>query len=509
MEQRRKSAYLTKSRYIDGLRCSRKLWLGWHEPLSHDDPEPFSILDIGNQIGAKAHLLFPDGVLVKEKAYQHQEAIERTRDLINNPSIPAIFEAAFDHENVRVRVDILERLGNGTWGLREVKSTGSVRDDRGHYDDVAVQLHVVEGSGLEVSSVELIHVNGNYVRGEHEIDWFSFFNRADLTEVARKRLSDVRTKVPLMQNVLAEQNVPEVLISRALCTRPYRCDYIDRCIADKPGDWVGYLPRIGGNLQKLHSQGIESIRSIPELFELSGTLQNIRQSFISDEVMVKPDLARALSAFGPPAYYLDFETIGPSIPFYPHTSPYEQVPFQWSLHMVDRDGTISHQEFLADGCEDPRRQLAESLIEAVSVSKIPIVAWSKSTEVGILKRLGEKYNDLKAALDIIRERVVDLLPVVSANVIHPKFFNRRSLDSSPYSIKNVLPVLVEGEDYKNLEGVSSGLDASLDFVRIINGVFTRQEEQSLREGLLEYCKQDTQAMIDVQHAIVRLAKPSQ
>ena len=509
MEQRRKSAYLTKTRYIDGLRCSRKLWLSWHEPLSHDDPEPFSILDIGNQIGVKAHLLFPGGVLVREKAYQHQEAVQRTRDLINNPSIPAIFEAAFEHENIRVRVDVLERLENGSWGLREVKSSGSVRDNKGHYDDVAVQLHVVEGSGLKVSSVELIHVNGNYVRDEHEIDWFSFFNRADLTKVARKRLSDVRTKFPQMLDVLAEQEAPEVLVSRALCTRPYRCDYIDRCIADKPSDWIGYLPRIGGSLQKLHSQGIESVRSIPELFELPGTLHDIRQSFISNNVLVKPGLASALSAFGPPAYYLDFETINPSIPFYPYTSPYEQVPFQWSLHMVDRDSEIFHQEFLADGCEDPRRQVAESLIEAVSVSGIPVVAWNKSTEVGILKRLGEKYGDLKAALDIIRGRVVDLLPIVSENIIHPEFFKRHSLDSSPYSIKNVLPVLVKGESYKKLERVTSGLDASLEFVRIINGVCDRQEEQYLREGRLKYCKQDTRALIDVQNAIVKLAQLSQ
>lgn len=500
---KQKRPYLTKSRYIDGLRCFRKLWLGWYEPMPHDDPEPFSILDIGNQIGTKAHLLFPGGVLVEEKAYQHQEAVDKTRDLINNPSTPAIFEAAFEHENVRVRVDILERLGNGTWGLREVKSSGSVSENKRHFDDVAVQLHVVEGSGLEVSSVELIHVNRNYVRGEHKIDWLSFFSRPDLTEVARKRLSDVRTKLPLMQNVLGKQEVPEVLVSKTLCTKPSRCDYIHRCIADKPGDWVGYLPNIRNNLQKLHKQGIESVRSIPESFVLSGTLQDIRQSFISDKVVVKPGLASALSAFGPPAYYLDFETISPGIPFYPHTRPYEVVPFQWSLHMKDRDGTISHQEFLADGCDDPRRKLAEALIEAVSVSAIPILAWHKSTEVGILKKLGEKYQDLKVALDIIRERVVDLHPIVSKNVIHPKFFSRPSFDSTPYSIKNVLPVLAEGKGYKNL---GTGMDASLGFVRILNGVLTQQEEQSFRKELLDYCKQDTESLIDIQDAIVRLTK---
>ena len=179
--------YLTKSRYIDGLRCSRQLWLGWYERLPREDREPFSILDVGDQIGVKAHLLFPGGELVSEAAYKHEAAIERTRALISNPSIPAIFEAAFDYENVRVRVDILERFDDGTWGLREVKSSSSASASKGHYDDVAVQLHVVEGLGLSVSLVELIHVNKEYVRGEGEIDWSVFFTRADLTEVARKR----------------------------------------------------------------------------------------------------------------------------------------------------------------------------------------------------------------------------------------------------------------------------------------------------------------------------------
>ena len=502
----KKQTYLTKSRYIDGLRCSRKLWLGWYERLPYNDPEPFSILDVGHQIGIKAHLLFPGGVLVEEKAYEHEEAVETTQQLISDTSIPAIYEAAFEYENVRIRVDVLERLTDGTWGLREVKSSKSVDPKKRHYDDVAVQLHVVEGSGLSVGSVELIHVDGEYVRDTGETDWLSFFYRSDLTEAARKRLSDVRNKLSPMQAVLAKEEEPEVLVSRSLCTQPYRCDYIDRCMSGKPDDWVGYLPRISKNLGLLHSQGIESVRDIPESFELPDSLASIRNTILSDQVRVEDGLSTALASFGPPAYYLDFETINPGIPFYTHTSPYERVAFQWSLHLIDEDGTLSHQEFLANGKGDPRREVAETLIKAVSISGIPIVSWSKSTEAGILQNLGERFEDLEDKLAAIRERVIDLHPVVSAYVVHPGFFGRRSLDSSPFSIKNVLPVLVEGQDYKNLEGVATGLDASLDFVRIVNGVFNQQEEKVLREGLLKYCKQDTRALIDVQVALTALGK---
>lgn len=501
-----KPTYLTKSRYIDGLRCLRKLWLGWYERLPYEDPEPFSILDVGNKIGTKAHLLFPGGILVEEKAYQHEEAIQKTRDLINDPSIPAIFEAAFDHENVRIRVDVMERLTDGTWGLREVKASGSVKENKGHYDDVAVQLHVVEGSGLEISSVEVIHVNGKYLRGEDEIDWSMFFNRADLTEAARKRLVDVKTRLPQMQALLTQEEIPEVLVSRSLCTTPYRCDYIDRCMAGKPDDWVGYLPKIGRFLKELHSQGIQSVHKISESFVLPENLATIRRAVVAGEVQVMPGLKSALAALGPPAYYLDFETINPGIPFYPHTSPYEQIAFQWSLHLVDQDGTINHREFLADGRDDPRREIAEALIAEVSVPDIPIVTWNQSTEIGILKNLGKKYPHLEGALSSIRNRVVDLRPVVLNHIVHPGFFGRRSLDSSPYSIKNVLPVLVKGEGYKNLEDVATGLDANQTFMRIINGVCKQEKEQELRKALLKYCCQDTRALIDVQAALEMLCE---
>jgi len=499
-----KRTYLTKSRYIDGIRCSRKLWLGWYERLPHEDPEPFSILDVGNQIGEKAHLLFPRGKLVSEAAYEHNEAVERTRELINDPSIPAIFEAAFEHENVRVRVDVLERFDDSTWGLREVKSSSSASASKGHYDDVAVQLHVVEGTGLSVSSVELIHVNREYVRGESYIDWASFFSRTDLTDVARKRLSDVQNQLPPMHAILNQDAVPEVLVSRSLCTQPYRCEYIDRCMADKPDDWVGYLPRIGKNLGLLYSQGIESVCDIPESFELPDSLASIRKTILSGQVRVEDGLGSALAAFGPPAYYLDFETINPGIPFYPHTRPYERIAFQWSLHLIDEDGTVSHQEFLAPGHDDPRRAVAETLIDAIALSNIPIVVYHESTEKNILTSLGIWSADLAETLTVISDRIVDLHPLVRDHITHPKLFGPRLLESTTYSIKNVLPALVAGEDYKNLEGVSSGMEASLDFVRIINGAVSQREEQTLREGLRKYCRQDTQAMIDVQRVLVNM-----
>ncbi len=133
------SQHLTKSRYIAGLQCPRRLWLVVHEPPPYEEPAPGSPMDIGQEIGRKAHLLFPGGVLVADEPWQHAEAAARTAALMSDARVPAIFEAAFEYDGIRIRVDVLERLAGGTWGLREVKSSAGLKD---HYlDDIALQVY--------------------------------------------------------------------------------------------------------------------------------------------------------------------------------------------------------------------------------------------------------------------------------------------------------------------------------------------------------------------------------
>src|SRR5258708_7560194 len=123
---------LSKSRYIIGLQCSKRLWLGWHNPEPRSEPEPGTILAIGTDVGVAARLLVPGGVLVEEGPHRHPEAVERTRHLIADPTVPAIFEAAFAFDCVLMRADILERLPSGAWCLAEVRSTTRVKPEHLH-----------------------------------------------------------------------------------------------------------------------------------------------------------------------------------------------------------------------------------------------------------------------------------------------------------------------------------------------------------------------------------------
>ena len=129
--------YLTKSSYVRGVACQRLLWLSWHQRLAYEAPAPRSPAAVGIDVGMQAHHLFPGGVLVDAEPWQHDDAVAQTRALMADPSVPAVFEAAFSYAGVRVRADVMERLHNSQWGLREVKSATRVKAR--YIDDAAVQ----------------------------------------------------------------------------------------------------------------------------------------------------------------------------------------------------------------------------------------------------------------------------------------------------------------------------------------------------------------------------------
>jgi hypothetical protein len=161
-----KRAFLSKTRYMGGRQCSKRLWQTVYDPEPAEEPLPGTVMGMGTEVGIKARLLWPGGVLVDTK-YQ-AEAIRRTKGLIADPTVRTIFEAALVHDGVLIRVDALERLPDGRWRLNEVKSSTRVKNE--HLEEVALQAYVVAGSGLELADAYLVFVNNKYIRNE-EIDW--------------------------------------------------------------------------------------------------------------------------------------------------------------------------------------------------------------------------------------------------------------------------------------------------------------------------------------------------
>jgi len=492
------AVYLTKSRYTAGLQCLRRLWLNVHEPVTWDEPESGSSEDIGIEIGRMAHLLFPGGIVVQEKPWEHAAAVTRTAALMADRSVPAIFEAAFEHNGVRIRVDVLERRARGYWGMYEVKSSGGVKDH--HYDDVAVQIYVLRGSGIRLSSAEILHVNKDYVCDRKGVSWPKFFSRVDVKTEAKRRLDGIEARLKKQRTCLSRRQAPAVE-PEAHCHAPFSCEHWDHCTQSKPADWVFHMPHLSMTRRaELKTLGVESIAAIPDDFRLSLRQGIIRDAMRSGKPFIAEDLSERLDGFGPPAFYLDFEAFMPAVPLYPGTRPYQVIPFQWSLHQRDSDGKIQHRDFLAEADSDPRRPFAATLIAALRGTKLPIIVYSPY-ERARLTELAKHFPDLAKPLHSIMRRLADLLPVVRSGVYHPDF------DFSA-SIKTAAPALCPDVTYDDLEEIADGGAASTAFWSMASGRTDAETSQRLRRSLREYCHRDTWAMVRLHQALDALAAPS-
>ena len=490
------TAYLTKSRYLAGLQCGRRLWRLVNDPQPYEVPAPGASFDVGAQVGQRARLLFPGGVAVTAEPWQHTQAVAQTMALMDDPQVPAIFEAAFEHDNIRVRVDILCRNVDGSWGLTEVKSSTGLKD---HYiDDIALQVFVLRGRGIILSSIELLYVNNAYVRGPKGIEWEQYFARLDIADEVNDRLRGLSANLAAMWENLNSPGLPFATPGKQ-CSTPHGCEFWDACTNDKPADWVANLPRLSTKqASELESRAIESIAKIPADFRLTSRQGIIRDVLATGRPFVAPDLSRLLHRFGPPALYLDFEAMMPAIPLYEGTRPYQPLPFQWSLHQMAADGAISHEEYLADGNDDPRREFATTLIATLRDSDLPIIVYSPYEQT-TLKALERHFSDLAPRLNTIINRLADLLPIIRSAIYHADF-------QFSNSIKKVGPALCPDFGYDDLEDIADGQAAAAAFTEIAGGFVTDTAAISkTRNNLLAYCKRDTLAMVEVHKALVMLS----
>jgi hypothetical protein len=250
---------------MSGHQCTKKLWQTVYDPDPVEEPLPGTVKGMGIEVGVKARLLWPGGVLVETSKYNdYAEAIRRTKALIADPTVPAIFEAALVYDGVLIRVDALERLPNG-WRLNEVKSSTRIKNQ--HLEELALQTYVIAGAGLELADAYLVYINDKYIRDE-EIDWNALFRREDVTEDMVCLLPQVPERIAKMHEVLCSTEAPEIRPSRH-CFQPHDCKFWQRCTAHKPKDWIFYVPRISSSdLDELESFDVVSMRDVPNNFPL-------------------------------------------------------------------------------------------------------------------------------------------------------------------------------------------------------------------------------------------------
>jgi len=476
---------ISKSKYMAGVQCLKRLYLLVQSPElgTGKSASDFVRMEAGREVGKVARQLFPGGVEVRTG--NPQEAIRVTRDLLANPDIPAIFEAAFEHDGVYVRVDILHRRRDGRWRLIEVKSSASAKEE--HIEDVAIQYRVVSNCGLDVALCHLAHVNRNYVFSDGCIDAWRFFRIKNLTRKVGALQPKLTFQLRSEIRVLAMSQAPDLPVGKH-CLQPVLCEFYDHCNQPRPDDHIGNLPYIHASaVQELEEIGVESIGDIPDDFELTEIQRRAATSVQTGTPWFSPDLGKQLESLQYPLFFMDFETVNPAIPRFPGMRPYDHLPIQFSLHVLrERDAGPEHFEFLASDTSDPRREFLGSLCEALGQNG-GIVVYNAAFESQRLSQLAVWLPEFSDRINKIQARMWDLLPVVRSHTYHPKF-------AGSYSLKVVLPAFVPEMSYEGME-VSNGQDAGLAWESLVRGGLDHNERDRIKKALLDYCRQDTLALV--------------
>ena len=484
---------LSKSRYLSGLQCHKRLYLEVHAPALATRPDSAvqAILDMGTDVGELARRRFPGGRLVTAGYRQSQDALDETAELLQDPAVPAIFEGAFQFNQVLIRVDVLERAGTNergqpTWRLVEVKS--STKAKATHVDDLTIQSYVLQGVGLELIEICLMHVNRHYVFDGRQLDLMQLFALRSLDEIVRPRLPEVPARLSAMHAMLSEMSVP-VVDPDEHCQSPYECPFWAHCTQDKPSRWIYHLPGSSKTSILLRGLGVETIDDIPDHINLMPVQRRVKEN----REWIGAQLGAILSDIQYPVHHLDFETFMPAVPKFSETRPYQVIPTQWSNHIEQRDGTLSHAEYICRDGRDPREELTVRLLE--SLGREGSICVYSSYERSILERLAEDFPSLRKDLKAVIARLWDLHLVIRDHYYHPAF-------GGSYSIKAVLPAVVRTLNYEDLT-IRDGGTAACEYYRMVFAVSDWIEKAEIEEALLRYCERDTLAMVELRRELKR------
>ncbi len=472
-----------------GLQCLKRLWLyNYRKDLMPPvTPEQRQVFAQGRAIGALARGYYAGGELVAAEYNQLPRALKRTEEVVAGGA-KVIYEGTFVFNNVLARCDILKRNRDGSWNLIEAKGSTAVKDE--HLPDAALQRYVLEGAGLKIKKTALMHINGAFVKNG-PIDPKKFFSLADITKETAALRPEISADLERFLEALASPAAPETGIGRH-CSTPYNCEFRGHCWKGVPEYSIYDIPRLSWEKKNtLKAMGIMLFKNVPDSFELSKSqLAALKVEKTGERLVDKKKLARFIKEIKYPLYHIDFETIMPGIPLYDGSRPYQQVPFQVSLHVQAAPGAEpAHFEYLGDGKADPRPGLAAFLLAHIGPEGT-LLAYNASFELQRIKELARDLPERGPALLALTERFQDLMkPFLERAYVHPACHGR-------FSLKKVLPALIPDMTYEGL-GVANGGDAQLAYFNLLSGELTPAATEKLRGDLLIYCGQDTLAMVKI------------
>ncbi len=483
---------LSKSKLLAYRQCERRLWLEVNLPQARvDSTDAKARFAAGHQVGDIARRLYDPkgrGVLVDFKAEGFEAAFTRSAALLGETK--PVFEAGFAAAGALAFADVMLPVRSGgrlTWRMVEVKSATIVKDYQ--RDDVAVQAHVAREAGVALSAVALACIDSSWTYPGGD-DYRGLLIEHDLTEEAFARGEEVQSWIEAAHGILRKRKEPAISTG-AHCMSPFECGFIEHCrTGEQQAEFpIAWLPRVQTNALKAHlaQPHVSDLRDVPDELLNEKQLRVKVQTIKGKPFFDSAGAAQALAAFKLPLLFLDFETIQFAVPIWPGTRPYQQIPFQFSLHHLKADGSLTHREFLDLTGNDPSEAFAAALLGACG-AKGSVFTYNAAFEKARIKELALRFPQFQSKLDALLARIVDLLPIAEAHYYHPS-------QCGSWSIKKLLPAAVPRLSYASLGGVQDGGAAMEAYAEAIHPDTSPARQHVLRAELLKYCQLDTYAMV--------------
>jgi len=488
---------LSKTNYLRYRDCQKNAWLKIHKPeISNQYPLSsfeLNIIETGNEIDVLARELFPNGILI-----ENREDNEYTKQLMDGKS-PVIYQPVFITPKYITACDIFVfDESTGCYDLYEVKSSTGKEEDGGrntkdYIVDMAFQKVVLEDLNITINKTYLVRLNKEYIK-RGDIDIKELFLIEDFSAQVSEILPEIRENMAFAYDFLSQEKEPKGhcdCIIRGLNGHCTTSPYSNKDIPEYPVHQISRIHRT--KLINLVDNNIFSIYDVPEDFELSeNQRRQVNTAQWNREYVDHDGIIDFLDTIQYPIAFLDYETYPSAIPRFDGYRPYQQIPFQFSLHVKETpDSELIHFEFLHTEDSCPDESFAKALDKYVPKTG-SVVVWNMKFEKGINTQTAERLLKYAKLLQSINDRVVDLIIPFSGKTIvydHPQF-------KGSASIKYVLPALVPELSYKDLH-IQEGGTASDTWNSIVMGEYSDNDLKTKIQALKDYCLLDTLAMVKI------------
>ena len=492
VEGRRTMSQLSKSDYLLFLRHPAWLWLKKHRRniLPKPDAALQALFDAGHRFEEFAEQRFPNAVRLGFSDFAEYRNLPRRTHQALDDGAATLFQGRFESGRSTCIIDVLQRVESNLFDLFEIKASTSAKSE--HIPDLAFQLMVLEGAGLRIRNLGVVHVNRDYVRaGPIDIDALSTLT--DVTQKVRAIRHENEAAVEHAFKIMDLDDMPD------LSPRHLASGSMD--------DWLEVLEAVSGPLApdsiynlsgikpaqvgKLEDSGVRSLRDITHDFALTDRQsRQVRAAKTGERTIDVAAIRSFLGAVRYPLYFLDYETFSDVVPAFDGTRPYQQVPFQYSLHIRHAPGAeLEHREYLHEEKTNPVPALLANLTQELGDTG-SVIVWYAPFETRRNTEMGQMSPAHAEFLAGVNARVVDLIDPFRKGWFVDKDF----LGSS--SIKRVLPVLAPELSYDAL-AIQDGGAAQREWMDVVLHGKRPDKISKVFADLRAYCARDTLAMVRI------------